>query len=775
MSAENNQQSGEQLLLNLQRGTPFIKVKEESRKTHERTFSVNKEATVLSYRPSKKGWKARYRIEDIKEVRVGHETDTFKARSGYPKETCFSVIVGVNNKTINLVARSADDAKIWIEGLKFAMRHSQAIDIHKQQQVWIRDYFLKADTNNDGTLDFDECFKLLKKMNMKIERSHAKHLFKEADVKKSQTASGKVVENRLDIDEFVAFYKKITNRTEIKELFKKYSGDDDYWTASEFTKFMHESQKRLDVKEEWCLNVIEKYEQKEVCRQKKILSYDGFVLFMLGPNGLVFNPYHDSVYQDMTQPLTHYFIASSHNTYLLSDQLRGPSSTEAYIKALQKGCRCVELDIWDGPDNEPVVYHGHTLTSKILFRDIVEVINKYAFVASQYPVILSLENHCSVPQQQVMANIMQTILGDQIYKEPVKADEKDPPSPEALKGKILIKGKKLKVEDEDDGDVSDEDEAADIENVEDEEVRQQLESSKKKKDKKVLMMENFLSIFSGGKVSKAAVEHESKKLKLAKDLSMLVCLCKSVHFHNFKESAEKYKFYEMSSFGESKAMDLAKHSGEQYNEHNKKFLSRTYPAGWRTNSSNYCPCPLWNAGCAIVALNYQTHGEEMDLYLGKFKQNGNSGYILKPVFMREEGLKFDPEKPSAEYKKKLRFKIISGQQLPKPKGSKEIIDPFVKVSIYDMNQEIDAKTEVVENNGFNPQWNHDMEFDVKVPELALVRFTVYDYDMSSKNDFIGQYTIPVASLQLGYGHVPLYSSTEEKFIEATLFVHVTLE
>ena len=30
---------------------------------------------------------------------------------------------------------------------------------------------------------------------------------------------------------------------------------------------------------------------------------------------------HSSVCQDMTQPLTHYFVATSHNTYLLDGQL----------------------------------------------------------------------------------------------------------------------------------------------------------------------------------------------------------------------------------------------------------------------------------------------------------------------------------------------------------------------------------------------------------------------------------------------------------------------
>lgn len=98
------------------------------------------------------------------------------------------------------------------------------------------------------------------------------------------------------------------------------------------------------------------------------LSKHGFTSFMMSEQGDAFEPTHDGIYQDMSQPLQNYFISSSHNTYLTADQLKGPSSVEAYIRCLRRGCRCLEIDCWDGPNGEPVVYHGHTLTSKISFR-----------------------------------------------------------------------------------------------------------------------------------------------------------------------------------------------------------------------------------------------------------------------------------------------------------------------------------------------------------------------------------------------------------------------
>uniref|UniRef100_A0A8C0GBJ0 Phosphoinositide phospholipase C n=1 Tax=Chelonoidis abingdonii TaxID=106734 RepID=A0A8C0GBJ0_CHEAB len=485
-----------------------------------------------------------------------------------------------------------------------------------------------------------------------------------------------------------------------------------------------------------------------VAKKQQIMTKDGFLMYLLSAEGNIFNSSHSKVYQDMTQPLSHYLVSSSHNTYLMEDQITGPSSTEAYIRALTKGCRCVELDCWDGPNSEPVIYHGYTLTSKILFSDAIKAIKNYAFKTSPYPVIISLENHCSLEQQKMMAQHMKTILGDMLLVMPVDGNISDFPSPEVSGATLLL--------------------CALLHGLRS--YQTDVISLTVKRKRPNLLLPCL----------------QSAKLKLAKELSDIVIYCKSVHFQGFDNTTSPRPFYEMSSFTESKAQKLHKSLkrvfislGTSFIHHNIRHLSRVYPAGWRTDSSNYNPVDLWNVGCQIIALNFQTPGPEMDIYQGRFQDNGFSGYVLKPHFLRDKQSKFNPKSITEGawwMPKKLQMKIISGQQLPKVNKSKNsIVDPRVTVEVHGVQRDNGKKqTKVIENNGFNPKWDEEFGFDIDVPELALVRFVVEDFDVSTKNDFIGQYTIPFTCLKQGYRHIHLLTKNGDPYPSAMLFVHINI-
>ncbi|XP_058502174.1 1-phosphatidylinositol 4,5-bisphosphate phosphodiesterase zeta-1-like [Solea solea] len=211
----------------------------------------------------------------------------------------------------------------------------------------------------------------------------------------------------------------ISRRAEIQQLYQRYASAEPNLSADSLQTFLRKEQHEHTANVETTIKLIDRYEIDETARENNSMTFEGFLRYMESKDCCLFNQAHTSVYQDMDQPLTSYFISSSHNTYLTRDQLVGKSHLDAYVIALRKACRCLEIDCWDGPDMEPLVYHGHTLTTKILFKDVVQTVEQHAFEMSAYPVILSLENHCSQEQQEVMAQYLVSILGEKLLRNPL--------------------------------------------------------------------------------------------------------------------------------------------------------------------------------------------------------------------------------------------------------------------------------------------------------------------------------------------------------------------
>ncbi|GKU12923.1 unnamed protein product, partial [Fusarium langsethiae] len=146
-------------------------------------------------------------------------------------------------------------------------------------------------------------------------------------------------------------------------------------------------------------------------------------------------------YLHLDHPINEYFISTSHNTYLLGRQVATRSKLEGYIEALSQGCRSVEIDCWDGRNGQPVVKHGYSLTKSVSFRSVINTVKEHAFASSDLPLWLSLEVHCCSSQRDIMAQVMIEVFGSSLITEPLPECMETLPSPNQLRGKILIKAK----------------------------------------------------------------------------------------------------------------------------------------------------------------------------------------------------------------------------------------------------------------------------------------------------------------------------------------------
>ncbi|XP_026330630.1 1-phosphatidylinositol 4,5-bisphosphate phosphodiesterase isoform X2 [Hyposmocoma kahamanoa] len=583
-------------------------------------------------------------------------------------------------------------------------------------------------------------------------------------------------------DKFYALYHKICPRNDIEELFRSITqGKSDRITLEQFVNFLNEKQRDPRLNEilyplyddKRAAEIITDYEQNEEARNTKCLTKDGLIRYLMSDeNAPVFLDRLDN-YMEMDQPLAHYYINSSHNTYLSGRQFGGKSSVEMYRQVLLAGCRCVELDCWDGKgeDEEPIITHGMAMCTDILFKDVIYALRDTAFVTSDYPVILSFENHCCKAQQYKLAKYCDEILGDLLLKEPLPEYPLEPgvplPPPSALKRKILIKNKRLKPE---------------VEKQELELFRQGqfvIEDEEKEDASAVAIPDKkpeeiVAEAAAASDDAPPPVAYTGSTTNVHPWLSSMVNYAQPIKFQSFEEADRRNIHHNMSSFAETTGMSYLKSQAIDFVNYNKRQMSRIYPKGTRADSSNYMPQVFWNAGCQMVSLNFQTSDLPMQLNQGKFEYNGNCGYLLKPDFMRRADRSFDPfaDAPvDGVIAAQCAVQVIAGQFLSDKK-----IGTYVEVDMYGLPSDTirkEFRTRMVPSNGLNPVYNEEPFLFRKVvlPDLAVLRFGVYD----ENGKLLGQRILPLDGLQAGYRHISLRTEANFPMSLPMLFCNIELK
>ncbi|GLD72018.1 1-phosphatidylinositol 4,5-bisphosphate phosphodiesterase beta-1 isoform X2, partial [Lates japonicus] len=724
-------------------------------------------------------------IAYIKDARNGKSTKTPKEAklrelldvstlAGKMENRMLTVVSGpdmVNITYLNFMAFQEETAKEWAEEL-FNLASNLLVQNMSREACLEKAYTrLKLQLNPEGRIPVKNIFRMFSADRKRVETA----------LENCNLPSGRndsIPQEDFTPEVYSMFLSNICSRPELDHIFSDVGAKSrPYLTVEQMTEFINSQ-----------------------------ISTEGFARYLNGEENSIIPPEKLDQSEDMTLPLSHYFINSSHNTYLTAGQLAGNSSVEMYKQVLLSGCRCIELDCWKGrtTEEEPVITHGFTMTTEISFKEVIEAIAECAFKTSPFPIILSFENHVDSPKQQAkMAEYCRSIFGDALLTEPL---EKYPlesgvplPSPMELMGKILVKNKKKhhktdgstkkKLSEQVSNTYSDSSSVCEPSSPSAGSTKEEMADSSQPSEGAEL------NLRPQGRKSIGEVEAESededdddddcKKGSMdegtagseafaTEEMSNLVIYIQPVKFNSFEASKKINRSYQMSSFVETKALEQLTKSPVEFVEYNKLQLSRIYPKGTRVDSSNYNPQLFWNAGCQLVALNFQTIDFSMQLNLGMYEYNGKCGYRLKPEFMRRPDKHFDPFTESTVdgiVANTLSVKIISGQFLSDKK-----VGTYVEIEMYGLPVDTKRKvfkTKTSQGNAINPVWEEEAIVFKKVvlPTLASLRIAVFE----EGGKFIGHRIIPVSAIRPGYRYIGLRNEKNQSLTLPALFVYVEVK
>ncbi|KAF6147049.1 hypothetical protein GIB67_036768 [Kingdonia uniflora] len=573
---------------------------------------------------------------------------------------------------------------------------------------------------------------------------------------------------------------------DIKELFKTYC-DNEVMTVDQLQQFLIKFQGQTETTIEEAQSIMATYKYHNIF-QKKGLNLEGFVRYMFSH---INPPIPPKVHHDMNAPLSHYFIYTGHNSYLTGNQLSSDCSDLPIKMALERGVKVVELDLWPNSAEDDVeVLHGRTLTTPVELKKCLTCIKDHAFCVSDYPVVITLEDHLTPNLQDKVAKLIMETFGDMLFLR--KSDYLEIlPSPEELKKKIIISTKPpVKENENSSGKISGDEETSRKEVLRIgcmgkykfwlPKVKKEREISNEKvsTDEELWGKEVFDIDYKLDSMDKNEQDGEEKwQDEEVLKYEHLIAIHSGKHKGGLKKSltVDSNKVIRLSLSEPTLEKAVSKH-GEDVLRFTQNNLLRVYPKRTRVTSSNYNPLVGWTHGAQMVAFNMQGYGRSLWLMHGMFRANGGCGYVKKPdLLLRGDPYVFD-RKADLPVEKTLKVRVYMGEgwNLDFKRTHFDICSPpdfYTKVGIAGIPADsVMNKTKTILDD-WTPVWNEEFEFPLRVPDLALLRIEVHEYDRHEyKDDFAGQACFPVSELREGIRAVPLYSRKLVKYDNVMLLM-----
>ncbi|OLN86903.1 1-phosphatidylinositol 4,5-bisphosphate phosphodiesterase 2 [Colletotrichum chlorophyti] len=785
-------------------------------------------------------------IDDIKEIRTGSDIRQYRIDYGVPESEeprWFSIMYAMPDKSktkmMHLVADDASTFYNWVTTLEAISKHRQDLmaSLMAFNDRAIRDYWLNEMTKQsgekptsleDGDIDFEGVQRVCRNLHIHASPSQLRAKFHAADV----TNTG-----RLNFFEFQTFVGYMKRRDDIRQIYYQVAASPESGlTVKEFLGFLRDVQgENVDADLAAWEALYSKFARKFKTRdadKAEALQADGPRMGDAAFAAFLTSTYNLPVLKEpkeytLDRPLNEYFISSSHNTYLMGRQVAGLSSVEGYISALARGCRCVEVDCWDGPDGQPTVNHGRTLTTSISFQETMTTINKYAFVKTRYPLWISLEVHCNPQQQAEMARIIKDTFGARLVLEPLDPSSDRLPSPEQLKERVLIKVKRPQPREDSrpmeatgrrrgNSLTSPYPKPVQLDNsiIPSQSLPQSPILSPSHSTRRLVSKSRVNTITEGevqDALSSSTSDNDSagerpparrSANKTVKVLGDLGVYCAGLKFSGF-DNPDAKAYNHIFSFMESSFQrhSRSKEDRKAIERHNMRYLMRVYPDRTRITSNNFNPVSYWRKGVQMAALNWQTFDLGMQLNQAMYESGTDrSGYVLKPSELRE--IKVMPEDWSGMRERQevtFTIDVISAQQLMRPNGmpANKTVDPYIEVEVFHPNDKRDKKdvdptmpgesdsplkfrTRVIPENGFNPVFDGKFTFKVttRYPDLIFVRWSVkLSHNGESYNDRppVATHTAKLNGLKRGYRTLPLFDHNGEQYLFSTLFCRVNID